>query len=98
MGSYSFDMWSQAAREISRSYSQWGSLLQALAGLQLPTLPILHLYAQPDEAGFLAAQQAFAAEHPWFQVQKLGAQSHFPMFEVPADIVQAIARFVAEAT
>jgi hypothetical protein len=38
-GSYGFDMWSKAAREISRSYSQWGSPLQALAGLHL-ALPI----------------------------------------------------------
>lgn len=65
-----------------------GSLLQALTGLQ-PALPILHLYAEPDEAGFLAAQQALATE-PWFQVQKLGAQSDFPMFEASGDIVRAI--------
>jgi pimeloyl-ACP methyl ester carboxylesterase len=94
MGSYGFDMWSKAAREISRNYSRWGSPLQALAGLQ-PGLPVLHVYAQPDEASFLTAQQAFAAEHPWFHVQKLAAHSHFPMFEVPGDIVQAIERFVA---
>ena len=48
-----------------------------------------------DEAGYLAAQQAlFAAAHPWFQVRKLTARSHFPMFEVPDAIAAEIEAFV----
>ena len=79
------DMWSRSAREISRSYSSWGSPLKALVGLQ-PALPVMHLYAQPDDAGFLAAQQAFASEHPWFQVKKLDAHSHFQCSKCPATL------------
>ena len=85
MGSYGFDMWSRSVREISRSYSSWGSPLKALVGLQ-PALPVMHLYAQPDDAGFLAAQQAFASEHPWFQVKKLDAHSHFQCSKCPATL------------
>lgn len=58
-------------------------------------MPVLHLYAQPEEPGYLAAQQAFAASHPWFQVFKLEARSHFPMYEVPDEMTMAIERFVA---
>jgi hypothetical protein len=41
-----------------------------------------------------AAQQSFAAVHPWFSVYRLEAQSHFPMFEVPDAIASAIEEFV----
>lgn len=88
INSYGFDMGSKAAREISRNYSQWGKSAPG-ANRAAAGAPILHLYAEPDEAGFLAAQQALARE-PWFQVQKLGAQSDFPMFEASGDIVRAI--------
>jgi pimeloyl-ACP methyl ester carboxylesterase len=94
MGSYGFDMWSRAAREISAAYADSGSPLQALSKLTDPGL-VLHMYAQPDDPGYLAAQQAFAARHPWFQVSRLNALSHFPMFEVPDEMALSIERFVA---
>jgi pimeloyl-ACP methyl ester carboxylesterase len=94
MGSYGFDMRARAGREIAAAYSQAGNPLRALAALE-PPVPTLHLYAQPDEPGYLAAQQAFANEHPWFQVHKLSARSHFPMFEVPETISAAIDAFVS---
>jgi uncharacterized protein (TIGR02246 family) len=53
------------------------------------------VYAQPEDEAWLAAQQAFAREHAWFQVQKLNARSHFPMFEVPDALALAIETFVA---
>ena len=94
MGTYGFDMWARAGREISAAYAD-GSPLQALAGLE-PSVPVLHLYAQPDDPGYLAGQQSFAEAHPWFTVHKLDARSHFPMFEVPEEMATIIEDWVAE--
>ncbi|MBI4522874.1 MAG: alpha/beta hydrolase [Deltaproteobacteria bacterium] len=93
MGSYGFEMWSRAAREIAAAYAEKGTPLQRLEGLD-PALPVLHLYAQPDDPGYLAAQRSFAAEHPWFKVERLKARSHFPMFEVPDEMAAHIEQFV----
>ncbi len=92
MGAYGYAMWSRAAREIIAAYGRAGSPLQALAGLK-PPVSVLHLYAQPDDARYFGAQHSFAAEHPWFQVRKLAARSHFPMFEVPEEMAAAIGEF-----
>ena len=94
MGSYPFEIWARAGREISGAYAKAGSPLQALATLE-PPVPVLHLYAQPEDPGYLAAQQSFRAANPWFQVSKLEARSHFPMHEVPDEMAMAIERFVA---
>lgn len=93
MGSYPFEMWARAGREIGAAYTKAGSPLQALANLE-PPVAALHLYAQPDDPGYLAAQQSFSGAHPWFQVSKLDAHSHFPMYEVPDEMAKAIERFV----
>jgi pimeloyl-ACP methyl ester carboxylesterase len=92
MGAHDFAMWARAGREIARAYARHRSPLQALARLAPP--PVLHLYAQPDDPGYLAAQRTFADSHPWFHVQKLAARSHFPMFEVPDQMAAAIESFV----
>ncbi|MDR5694421.1 MAG: hypothetical protein QN198_08050 [Armatimonadota bacterium] len=94
MGSYPFEMWARAGREIGAAYAKAGSPLQALASLD-PPVPVLHLYAQPEDPGYLAAQRSFGAAHPWFQVLKLQARSHFPMYEVPDEMAMAIERFAA---
>ncbi|HSW11659.1 MAG TPA: alpha/beta hydrolase [Solimonas sp.] len=94
MGSYPAAMWSRAAREIAAAYSREGSPLQALAALAPPP-PVLHLYAQPADPAYLAAQESFAAEHRWFAVHKLDARSHFPAIEVPGQMQGPIERFVA---
>ncbi len=93
MGSYGFEMWSRGAREISAAYAKHGNPLDALWGMMRPP-EVLHLYAQPDDPGFLAAQQNYAKLNPWFHVQKLAARSHFPMFEVPEAMAEAIERFL----
>lgn len=92
MGTQGFEMWARAGREISTAYNQQGAPLRALASLENP-IPVLHLYAQ-DPPGYLAAQEAFAAEHPWFSVRKVSAHSHFPMTEVPDVVAAEIERFV----
>jgi len=93
MGSYGFEMWARAAREIATAYADRGTPLQILSELN-PSLPVLHLYAQPEDPRYLAAQQSFAASHSWFRVHRLNARSHFPMFEVPDEMANAIEEFV----
>jgi len=94
IGAYGQAMWARAAREISLAYEKEGSPFQALSHL-VPAIPVLHLYAQPHDDAYLNAQQAFAAGHPWFRVRRLKARSHFPMFEVPDEMAEAIEHFVA---
>jgi pimeloyl-ACP methyl ester carboxylesterase len=94
MGSHGAAMWARAAREIAAAYAREGSPLRALAALGSPP-PVLHLYAQPADPGYLAAQQSFAAEHPWFAVRRVEARSHFPTIEVPEQMQEPIERFVA---
>lgn len=94
IAAYGQRMWKCAASEISAAYDREGSPLQALSRL-VPAIPVLHLYAQPQDAAYLNAQQAFAASHPWFRVRRLNASSHFPMFEVPDEIAGAIEQFAA---
>lgn len=95
MGAYGFAMWSRAAREISAAYADLGTPLQTLAAM-IPPFPVMHLYAQPDEPGYLAAQELFAASHSWFKVHRLKAHSHFPMFEVPDVMAATIEGFTLE--
>jgi pimeloyl-ACP methyl ester carboxylesterase len=97
MGAYGFTMWSRAAREISAAYADMGTPLQILAAM-IPPCPVMHLYAQPDDPGYLAAQEFFATSHSWFKVRRLKARSHFPMFEVPDVIVATIEEFAREPT
>jgi pimeloyl-ACP methyl ester carboxylesterase len=89
MGSYDFAMWSRAGRAIATAYAREGSPLEALARLE-PSTPTLHAYAQPDDPGFLTAQRAFAAAHPWFEVHKIDASSHFPTLEVPDRVAELV--------
>lgn len=97
MGSFPGDMWNRAGREIEAVYSRDGSPLQALAGLS-PPVPTLHLYAQPEDSAWLAAQRSFASSHPWFQVQKLASRSHFPLLELPEEMAARLGRFVDSGT
>jgi pimeloyl-ACP methyl ester carboxylesterase len=93
MGKFGFDMWARAGREIGAAFRKNESPLAVLAQMT-PPCPTLHLYAQPDDPGFRSAQESFAKEHPWFQVEKLEARSHFPTLEVPGAVAKAIAGFV----
>ncbi len=92
MATQGFEMWARGGREISAAYQQQGAPLQALTRLKKP-VPVLHLYAQ-DPPGYLAAQEAFAAQHPWFRVRKVSAHSHFPMTEIPDVVATEIEQFV----
>jgi len=96
MTAFSDEMWARAAREIAAAFAADNSPLSAVASLDDPP-STLHLYAQPDDPAFLAAQEAFAVDNRWFQVQRLNAASHFPMFEIPDAIAEHLRRFVDDA-
>jgi len=93
MGSYGFDMWARAGREIAAAYARARSPLEALAQLSPPP-PTLHVYAQPADPAFLAAQRQFSATHPWFEVEHIDARSHFPTLEAPDQVIACVERFV----
>jgi len=93
MGAYDGAMWARAAREIAAAFARVGSPLAALAALAPPP-PTLHVYAQPRDPAYLEAQQAFAAAHPWFTVERIEARSHFPTLEAPARVAAAVERFL----
>lgn len=78
---------------LATRLSKYG-VTSGLAALS-PQAQVIHLYAQPEDPGYLAAQQRFAGANPWFQVKKLQARSHFPMYEVPDQMAAAINRFVS---
>lgn len=89
MAGFGFDMWARGGREIAKAYASSGSPLAALSAM--PDRPLVrHLYAQPDDPGYLSAQQSFAEQHPWFSVVKLNARTHFPMFEIPSAVAAEI--------
>jgi pimeloyl-ACP methyl ester carboxylesterase len=77
-------------REITAAYARYGTPLKALAA----PVPTLDLYGQPSDPGYLAAQEAFAAQHPWFQVRRLEVRSHFPTIEARAEVVEVIDPFL----
>jgi pimeloyl-ACP methyl ester carboxylesterase len=93
MRSYSGEMWMRSGREIGASFARWGSPVAALAALTPPP-QTLHIYGQPDDPGYLAGQQAFAAENPWFHVHKVEALSPFAAFEMPDALAAIIEAFV----
>jgi pimeloyl-ACP methyl ester carboxylesterase len=92
MQTYGQRHWSRAGREIAAQFAAQPVPVSALESLQ--PCPTLHVYAQPAADEVLAAQQEYAATHPWFSVARLDARSHFPMFEVPQEMVSTIESFV----
>ena len=95
MRQHSDQMWARAGREIAAAYAAHASPLQAFAALPA-TPPVRHLYAEPKDPAFLAAQQDFARTHPWFTVRRLNnAHTHFPMLEQPADLASDLTCFIS---
>lgn len=88
------DMWMRSGRVIEASYANAGSPFAAWSALEPPP-PVLHLYGQPPDPAYLAAQQEFAASHSWFSVRRLEAHTHFAMVECPREVADAIERFVS---
>lgn len=90
------DMWMRSGREIMAGYDRVGSPTRAWETLT-PPVPVLHVYGQPRDPAFLAAQEEFAATHEGFTVRQLAGSTHFAMIETPAEVADAIEAFVARA-
>ena len=91
------DMWIRSGREIVAGYERVGSPAEAWAALD-PPVRVLHAYGQPADPTFLAAQQAFSEQHPWFTVRKLPGVTHFAMIETPEQVAAAIDVFMSGAS
>ncbi|HEV2590276.1 MAG TPA: alpha/beta hydrolase [Gaiellaceae bacterium] len=88
------EMWMRSGREISAAYERNDSPLETYERMEAPPAGVLHLYGQPQDPAFFAAQQEFAAEHPWFHVERVPAETHFAMVETAREAAAAIAAFV----
>ena len=88
-----YDTWSRAGREILAMYALEGEPLQVLSKFS-PQVSVLHVYAQPRAPEFLAAQESFAREHPWYSVHRLEGVSQFPTLEVPDETAGVIGKFI----
>ena len=93
MNRHGAEMWMRSGRRIEQSYADAGSPFEALAQLDPPP-EVLHVYGQPRDPVYLARQEQFAAEHPWFRVRQVDASSHFAMAEAPEQAEAAIEDFV----
>jgi hypothetical protein len=88
-----FEMWSRAGREILAKYALEGEPLRVLSQLS-PPVSVLHVYSQPRAPEYLAAQEAFAREHPWYSVHRLEGVSQFPTVEIPDETAAVIRDFI----
>ncbi|GBC71606.1 1H-3-hydroxy-4-oxoquinaldine 2,4-dioxygenase [Candidatus Calditenuaceae archaeon HR02] len=93
MGSYGFEMWARAGREISASYDRFGSPLKALKELEHPP-QVLHLFSLPKDDDYLKAQIEFTKDHQWFSVHRLDTKTHFPALEDPKTVSDLINDFL----
>jgi hypothetical protein len=86
-------MWMRSGREIEGAYARGGSPLKTYERID-PAPSVLHLYGQPQDPAYYETQERFAAEHPWFNVRRVPAQTHFAMVEVAPAAAVAIEEFV----
>lgn len=93
MAAHDFEMWSRAAREIIFMYKKFGSPLQLLDSFE-SHVPVLHVYSQPNESGYLESQETFAESHEWFNVIKLKTPSHFFTLEKPKESAALLEKFI----
>jgi pimeloyl-ACP methyl ester carboxylesterase len=88
-----FEMWSRGGREILAMYALEGEPLRVLSNFS-PPVSVLHVYSQPRAPEFLAVQESFAREHPWYSVHRLEGVSQFPTLEVPDETAAVIREFL----
>jgi pimeloyl-ACP methyl ester carboxylesterase len=94
MGGYGEEIWTRSGRVIGACIDAGKSGLDALSTLE-PKAPTLHVYAQPKDPGYKAAQEQFGQANPWYSLHFLeSAKGHFPAFEVADEMADAIAEFV----
>ena len=88
-----FEMWSRGGREILAMCALEGEPLRMLSNFS-PPVSVLHVYCQPRAPEFLAVQESFAREHPWYSVHRLEGVSQFPTVEVPDETAAVIRKFL----
>ncbi|WP_336071097.1 alpha/beta hydrolase [Nitratireductor rhodophyticola] len=93
MGGFGYDMWARSGREIERAYKKWGNPMCRMKAMA-ETRPITHIFSQPFEQEYLAAQQEFSKSNPWFQPAKLQGRTHFPTLEQPRAVADTIRTFL----
>lgn len=89
MATYPAEMWRRAGREIAAAFEAETSPIEAFGSLDR-TMPFLHLYAQPTAPELLQAQEEASAQHDWFEVKRIEAETHFPQFERPQEVADLI--------
>jgi len=92
-GTHGFEDWARGGREIAAVFAREGDPLQAMSKLS-PSVPVLHVYAQPRMSEYLSRQESFARDHSWFSVHRLEAVSHFPTLEAPDETASLITEFI----
>lgn len=103
MGSYDFDCWRRAGREIAKTWKQEGSPLKRLEAME-PIPPVVHIYSAVqgerfygDGENYFQAQKAFSRKHPNFKVARLSStRSHMPFAENPQAVAEVIEKFIEE--
>ena len=94
MAGFSFEMWARSGREIGKAYRKWGSPMERMKALG-ENRTIAHIYSQPAALDYAEAQNAFAAQNPWFRPVRLEGRTHFPTLEQPATVAREIRAFLA---
>jgi hypothetical protein len=97
MNEHGADMWMRSGREIEAAYTAGRSPLATYERLEPEPTTVLHVYGQPQDPAYLAAQRAFTAEHGWFGVETVPARTHFAMVETPREAAAAIERLVGSS-
>jgi pimeloyl-ACP methyl ester carboxylesterase len=97
MAAHDFEMWSRATREIISIYKKFESPLKLLDSFE-SHIPVLHVYSQPNESGYLESQETFAESHDWFNVIKLITPSHFFTLEKPKESAALMEKFIRGAS
>lgn len=93
MAGFDYEMWARSGREIGKAYRKWGNPMERMKSMA-ETRPVTHIFSQPFEQDYLAAQQEFAAANPWFQPVKLRGRTHFPTLEQPRVVADTIRAFL----
>ena len=60
-------------------------------------MPVLHLYGQPQDPAFLAAQEEFAEHDRGSPCGSSPGLTHFAMIETPEEVADEIEAFVRAA-
>lgn len=93
MAAFDYEMWARSGREIAQAYRKWGNPMLRMKAMAEPR-PVTHIFSQPFEPEYLAAQLEFAVSNAWFKPTKLEGTTHFPTLEQPNAVADTIRAFL----